>query len=109
MDNEYEESYTENAAYPRIVNKNDDNKDKIKFLNDKNHIYNKEDNDEGNTSLTNAFSNTSFNPFVVAIDMWQNYMNFCNNAYKQLLFNNPPTMNGEFLFIYWKSSKNNPK
>jgi hypothetical protein len=109
MGNENEERYTESAAYPTIVNKNDNNKDKIKFVNNENHIYNKEGNDEGNTSLTNAFSNTSLNPFVMAIDMWQNYMNFCNNAYKQLLVNNPPVINGEFLFVYWKSGKGYPK
>ena len=104
MGNENEERYTDNAAYPTIVDKNDNNREKIKFVNNENHVYNKEGNDEGNTSLTNAFSNTSLNPFVIAIDIWQNYMNFCNNAYKQLLFKNSPMVNGEFLFLYWKSS-----
>ena len=108
MDNKNEENYKNNVKQSNKSNEVDINNDKIIYLdNDKNQIYNREQ-DSGNI-LTNFYNTDNINPFTVAIDMWQNYINLWNESYKQLLFKNPPMANGEFLFMYWRSYSTKPK
>jgi hypothetical protein len=61
---------------------------------------NKADYDENNKLANIPTANTALNPFAAALDVWQGYLKSWNNAYKQLLFSNPPMTNGEFWFMY---------
>jgi len=103
MGNKNEENYKDNVQQSSKINETDKDSDKIIYIgNDKNQIYNRES--ESDNKITNINNTDNLNPFTVAIDMWQNYINSWSNAYKQVLFKNSPMVNGEFLFIYWKSS-----
>jgi hypothetical protein len=103
MGNNKEENYKNNYQQSNKINENNIDNDKIIYLgNDKNQIFNKEN--DLNEKITNFHSTDSLNPFTIAIDMWQNYLNLWSNAYKQLSFKNSPMVNGEFLFMYWKSN-----
>ena len=103
MGNKNKENYKNNDQQSNKSNEVDKDSDKIIYLeNDKNQIYNRE-NDSDN-KISNIYNTDNINPFTVAIDMWQNYINTWSNAYKQILFKNPPMINGEFLFMYWKSN-----
>ena len=99
MYSDSKESNINNIRYPPIVNKKDSNNSKIKFVEEK----------PENNKISNVYENTSLNPFTIAIDMWQNYMNMWTNTYKQLLFKDSPIVNSEFLFVYWKSRTDKSK
>ncbi len=103
MNNKNEEYNKNNNQKPNKSNDINIDNDKTLYLdNYKNQIYNREK--ESDNKITNFHNTDSLNPFTIAFDMWQNYMNLWSNAYKQILFNNSPTVNGEFLFMYWKSN-----
>jgi hypothetical protein len=99
MYNDSKENNINNIRYPPIVNKTNSNNNKIKFVEE----------EPDNSQLSNVYGNTSLNPFTIAIDMWQNYMNLWSNAYRQLLFKDSPIVNSEFLFVYWKSGQDKSK
>jgi len=103
MGNKNEENYKDNVQQSSKINETDKDSDKIIYIgNDKNQIYNREN--ESDNKITNINNTDNLNPFTVAIEMWQNYINSWSDAYNQLLFKNSPMVNGEFLFLYWKSS-----
>jgi hypothetical protein len=105
MGNKNEENYKDNVQQSTKINETDKDSDKIIYIgNDKNQIYNREN--ESDNKITNINNTDNLNPFTVAIEMWQNYINSWSETYKQLLFKNSPMVNGEFLFLYWKSSSN---
>jgi hypothetical protein len=102
MDNKNEKNYKNNDQQSSKSSEIDKDKDKIIYIqNDKNQIYNK--NNDLDNKISNIYNSDNLNPFTVAINMWQNYVNTWSNAYKQILFKNSPTITGEFLFMYWKS------
>lgn len=102
MDKDNVDNNIEDTDHIEIINNIESNKDKTEFEgNIEDKIYNIKNRDD-NIQPTNAFRNTISNPFTIAMDMWQNYINTWNNVYKQILFKNSPMNNSEFLFVYWK-------
>jgi len=74
MGNKNEENYKDNVQQSSKINETDKDSDKIIYIgNDKNQIYNREN--ESDNKITSINNTDNLNPFTVAIDMWQNYIN----------------------------------